>query len=72
MRGDDVGDVAVHEDVAWLGAQEGCFGAAAVGAAEPEGGGALALGAFGQEVGVLGLGLGGEVPVLGEEAVEGV
>ena len=56
MRGDDVGDVAVDEDVTRLGGEEGGFGAAAVGAAEPEGGGGLALGAFGEEVGVLGLG----------------
>ena len=72
VRGDDVGDVAVDEDVARLGGEEGGFGAAAVGAAEPEGGGALALGAFGEEVRVGGLGFGGEVAVLGEEAVEGV
>lgn len=71
VRGDDVGDVAVDEDVARLGGQEGGFGAAAVGAAEPEGGRALALGAFGEEVGVLGLGFGGEGFVLGEEGVEG-
>ncbi len=39
MRGDDVGDVAVDEDVTRLGGEEGGFGAAAVGAAEPQGGG---------------------------------
>lgn len=71
VRGDDVGDVAVDEDVARLGVQEGGFGAAAVGAAEPEGGGRLAFGAFGEEVWVCGLGFGGEGFVLGEEGVEG-
>ena len=34
--GDDVGDVAVHEDVAGLEAEDGGFGAAGVGAAEPD------------------------------------
>lgn len=56
VRGDDVGDVAVDEDVAGLGGEEGRFGAAAVGAAEPERRWGLAFGAFGEEVGVGGLG----------------
>jgi len=34
--GDDVGDVAVDEDVAWLEAEDGCLWAARVGAAEPD------------------------------------
>jgi hypothetical protein len=34
--GDDVGDVAVDEDVAGLQAQEGGFGDAGVGAADPD------------------------------------
>jgi hypothetical protein len=34
--GDDVGDVAVDEDVAGLEAEDGGFGAARVGAAEPD------------------------------------
>lgn len=35
-RGDDVGDVTVDEDVAWLQAQDCGFRAAGVGAAEPD------------------------------------
>lgn len=34
--GDDVGDVAVDEDVAWLKAEDGGLGDASVGAAEPD------------------------------------
>jgi hypothetical protein len=44
-RGDDVGDITVDEDVAWLQAQDCRFRAAGVGAAEPDcwGGGLLAI-----------------------------
>ena len=35
-RGDDIGDVAVDEDVAGLEAEEGGFGDAGVGAADPD------------------------------------
>lgn len=48
--GQDVGDVAVHEDVAWLQAQHGGFGDARVGAADPEDLGLLAGGEGGEEV----------------------
>lgn len=72
VRGEDVGDVAVHEDVAWLGVQQGCLWAAGVGAAEPEEGGRLPFGAAGEEVRVFLGGFGGEGFVLREEGVEGV
>ncbi len=58
-RGQDVGDVAVDEDVARLEAEDGGFGDAGVGAADPEDLGGLALGEGGEEVGFgLGEGLG--------------
>lgn len=41
-RGEDVGDVAVDEDVAGLEAEHGGFGDAGVGAADPEDLGVLA------------------------------
>jgi len=40
---DDVGDVAVHEDVAGLETEDGGFGDTGVGAAEPEDTGRLSL-----------------------------
>jgi len=49
---DDVGDVAVGEDVAGLEAEDGGLRDAGVGAADPEDLGRLALTAFGKEVGV--------------------
>lgn len=68
----DVGDVAVHEDVAGLEARDGRFGHARVGAAEPEDLGRLALGEGGEEGGRVLLRL--RVPgfVAGEEALERV
>lgn len=48
---EDVGDVAVHEDVPGLQTQHGGFGDARVGAADPEDLGLLALGEGGEEVG---------------------
>lgn len=67
----DVGDVAVDEDLARVGAAEGGFGHAGVGAAEPEDAGGLALGTAGEEVGVALGGLGGPFFVLGEGFGEG-
>ena len=53
VRGrEDVGDVAVHEDVAGFEAEDGRFGDAAVGAAEPEDLRVLACGEGGEEGGV--------------------
>ena len=49
-RREDVGDIAVDEDVARLEAQEGRLRAAGVGAAEPEDLRGLALGQRGEEV----------------------
>ena len=49
--GEDVGDVAVHEYLAWVEVEEGGFGGAGVGAAEPEDGGVLGFGEGGEEVG---------------------
>ena len=72
VRGDDVGDVAVDEDVTGLCAAEGGFRAARVGAAEPEERGRLALGKSWEKVGILvGRVL---VPLFvgGEKFVEGV
>ncbi len=73
VRGrEHVGDVAVHEDVARLEAQEGGFGDAGVGAAEPEDGGVLAFREGGEEVRVVGGGGLGPVLVVFEGLVEGV
>lgn len=70
--GQDVGDVAVHEDVARLEAEDGGFGDAGVGAADPEDLGGLALGEGGEEVG-FGFGEGlGPFFVLVEGVFEGV
>lgn len=40
---EDVGDVAVAEDLAWFEAEDGRFGAAGVGASDPEDLGRLAF-----------------------------
>ncbi len=67
VRGrEDVGDVAVDEDVTRLEAQDGGFGHAGVGAAEPEDFRVLACGEGGEEVGVRLGGLGGPLFVLVE------
>lgn len=71
-RVQDVGDVAVHEDVAGLEARDGRFGHARVGAAEPEDLGRLAFGEGGEEGGVVFVGAGLPGFVAGEEALEGV
>ena len=49
---DDVGDVAVGEDIAGLEAEDGGLGFARIGAAEPEDLGRLAFGEGGEEFGV--------------------
>ena len=67
---DDVGDVAVHEDVAGLEAEDGRFGDARVGAADPEDFGGLALGQGGEEVRFLGGNLLGPGFVAGEAGAE--
>lgn len=51
--GDDVGDVAVDEDITGLHAEDGGLGAARVGATDPEDLGRLAAGQLGEELGVL-------------------
>jgi hypothetical protein len=51
--GEDVGDVAVDEDVAGFETEDGGFGDAGVGAADPEDFGGLAFGEGGEEVGVV-------------------
>ena len=51
-RRDDVGDVAVHEAGAGVGAEDGGFRLARVGAAEPEDGRRLTVGKRRQELGV--------------------
>lgn len=61
---DDVGDVAVGEDIAGLEAEDGGFGFAGVRAAEPEDLGGLAFGEGGEEVGVGGGGGGGPFVVV--------
>lgn len=71
-RMQDVGNVAVDEDVARLEAADGGFGDAGVGAADPENLGALALGEGGEEVGLFGGGFLGPGLVLGEGAGDGV
>jgi len=69
-RVQDVGDVAVDEDVAGLEARDGGFGDAGVGAAEPEDFGGLAFGEGGEEGGVGFVGVGAPGFVAGEEALE--
>jgi len=71
-RVQDVGDVAVHEDIAGLEAQERGFGDAGVGAADPEDLRGLALCEGGEEGGVVGGGSAGPGFVLGEGAREAV
>ena len=67
-RVEDIGDIAVDEDVTGLEAEDGGFRDAGVGAADPEDFGRLALGEFGQQVGFGAVGLFGPVFV-GFEAV---
>lgn len=69
---EDVGDVAVHEDVARLEAQHGGFRDAGVGAADPEDLRVLAGGEGGEEVRVGGGGGLGPLFVLVEGEFEGV
>jgi len=61
---DDVGDVAVHEDVARLQAHDGCFRDARVGASDPEDFGTLACGEAREELRVGGGGFFGPFFVL--------
>lgn len=68
----DVGDVAVHEDVAGIEAEDHGLGDAGVGAAEPEDLGLLACGEGGEEAGVVGGGGLGPFFVLLEGEGEGV
>ena len=70
--GQDVGDVAVDEDVAGVEAEEGGFGDAGVGAAEPEDLGLLALGEGGEEVGLVLGGCLGPFFVVLERELEGI
>lgn len=70
--GQDVGDVAVHEDVARLEAEDGGFGDAGVGAADPEDLGLLAGREGGEEVGLVVGGCLGPLLVLVEGEFEGV
>lgn len=68
----DVGDVAVDEDIAGLEAEEGSLRDAGVTAADPKDGRVLSLCALGEEVGVLvgdGLGPGGVAVQVGLEFV---
>lgn len=69
-RVQDVGDVAVDEDVAGLEARDGGLGHARVGAAEPEDLGRLAFGEGGEEGGGVFVGVGVPGFVAGEEALE--
>lgn len=55
---DDIGDVAMHKDVAWLKAQDGGLWAARVGASDPEDLGLLAAAERGVFLGVGGRPLG--------------
>lgn len=71
-RVQDVGDVAVDEDIAGLEAEDGGFGDAGVGAADPEDLGGLAVGEGGEEGWVLLAGFLGPGFVLGEGEGEGV
>nr|POE47036.1 hypothetical protein CFP56_00368 [Quercus suber] len=66
----DVGDVAVGEDIAGLEAEDGGFGDARVGTAEPEDGGGLAFGGGREEVGVSGIEIGGPFCVAGQAGAE--
>ena len=69
---EDVGDVAVDEDVAGFEAEEGGFGDAGVGAADPEDLGVLAGGEGGEEGRFRLGGLLGPFFVGGEGGLEGV
>ena len=68
----DVGDVAVHEDVAGLEAQDGCLWAARVRAADPENLGVLAACEGGEERWVRGRSAGCPLTVLGQGGRKGV
>jgi len=68
----DVGDVAVHEDVAGLQAQDGGLGAARVGAADPEDLRVLARRQLREEIGVFLRSPGGPVLVLGQAGLVAV
>lgn len=70
--GENIGDVAVDEDVAGLEAEDGGFGDAGVGAADPEDLRVLARGEGGEEGGVGGGGGLGPLFVLVEGEFEGV
>lgn len=72
VRGDDVGDVAVDEDVTGLGAAEGGFRATRVGAAKPEERGCLTLCKGREQVGFVGGGILMPLLIAGKELVEGV
>ena len=65
-----VGDVAVHEDVAWLQAQDGGFRDPAVGAADPEDLRRLAFAQLGHQVWVVAAVVGGPVFVFREGMVD--
>ena len=69
-RVQDVGDVAVDEDIARLEAEDGGFGDAGVGATDPEDLGGLAFCERGEERGVVGGGIAGPGFVLGQGAGE--
>lgn len=66
-----IGDVAMHEDVAWLEAQEGGFRDPAVGAADPEDLRGLAFAELGHQVWVVAADVRGPVLVFGEGILEG-
>ncbi len=66
-RVEDVGNVAVHEDVAGFQAEDGGFGDAAVGAADPEDARSLAFGEGGEEGGVGAGCVGGPCAVRGKD-----
>ena len=69
---EDIGDVAVHEDIARFEAEEGSLRAARVGAADPKDLGALALSQPWEEVRVFGVGLYSPSPVGLERSSAGI
>ena len=71
-RVQDIGDVAVNEDISRLEAEDGSFGDARVGAANPEDLGGLAFGESGEEVRAFGGGFLRPFFILGEGAGEEV
>jgi len=68
----DVCNVPMDEDRARREVQESRFGDTGVRAAEPQDGRGLALGEFGQEVGVLRMGFFGPVFIRGESVMESI